>query len=101
MTSSTETHSIARSATIISLGNIASRLLGLVRDSVKSYYFGATGAVSAYELAIIVPVTIYDLLIGGMVSSALVPIFSEYIALNKKEDLWQLAGTLLATFAMV
>ena len=96
-----ETRGLARSASIIALGNIASRVLGLVRDTVKSHYFGATGAVSAYELAVIVPVTVYDLLIGGMVSSALVPVFGEYLAREKREDLWRLAGALLTLITLV
>ena len=86
----------ARSASIIALGNIASRLLGLVRDRVKGHYFGSSGAVSAYESAVIIPVTIYDLLIGGLVSSALVPVFSEYLARGERDELWRLVGTLLA-----
>jgi len=92
---------LARNATIIALGNIASRVLGLVRDRVKSHYFGSTGPVSAYETAVIVPVTIYDLLIGGMVSSALVPVFSEYLALGKKQELGSLVVTLLAFLSVV
>jgi putative peptidoglycan lipid II flippase len=96
-----ENRGLARNASIIALGNIASRLLGLVRDRVKSHYFGSTGAVSAYESAVIIPVTIYDLLIGGLVSSALVPVFSEYLARDRREELWQLVGTLLAVLAVV
>ena len=60
---------IARAATIIAVGNVASRLLGLVRDTTKSYYFGATGLVSAFNIAAKVPMWFYDLLAGGMVSS--------------------------------
>src|SRR5574341_879431 len=96
-----ETRGIARSASIIALGSVASRVLGLVRDTVKSHLFGATGAVSAYELAVIVPVTIYDLLIGGMVSSALVPVFSEYLAREQRADLWRLVGALFALLTLV
>src|SRR5260221_2283598 len=96
-----ETGGLARNASIIALGNIASRLLGLVRDRVKGHYFGSTGAVSAYESAVIIPVTIYDLLIGGLVSSALVPVFSEYLARERREELWRLVGTLLAVLAVL
>jgi putative peptidoglycan lipid II flippase len=95
------TRGIARSASIIALGNIASRVLGLVRDRVKSHYFGATGAVSIYEMAVIVPVTVYDLLIGGMVSSALVPVFGEYLAREKRDDLWRLVGALFALLTLI
>ncbi len=96
-----ETQGLARNASIIALGNIASRLLGLVRDRVKSHYFGSTGAVSAYETAVIIPVTLYDLLAQGLVSSALVPVFSDYLARDKRPELWRLVGTLLALLAAV
>ena len=96
-----QTGGLARNASIIALGNIASRLLGLVRDRVKGHYFGSTGAVSAYESAVIIPVTIYDLLIGGLVSSALVPVFSDYLARGRRDELWRLVGTLLAVLTVL
>ncbi len=86
---------IARAATIIAVGNVASRLLGLVRDTTKSYYFGATGLVSAFNIAAKVPMWFYDLLAGGMVSSALVPVFSEYARPEKRAELWQIVSFLL------
>lgn len=94
-----ETVHIARAASIIALGNVASRILGLARDTVKANLFGATGLVSAYEAAAIVPTLLYDLLIGGMVSSALVPVFSEYAHKDRRE-LWRLAS-LVFTLAVV
>ena len=71
---------IAGAAGIIALGNVVSRVLGLVRVTVIADLFGATGLVSAYQIAATVPTMIYDLLIGGMLCSALVPVFSEYAA---------------------
>ena len=94
-----ETIGIARAASIIALGNVASRVLGLARDTVKANLFGATGLVSAYEAAAVVPTLLYDLLIGGMVSSALVPVFSEYAHKDTRE-LWRLAS-LVITLAVV
>ncbi|MGH2593569.1 MAG: murein biosynthesis integral membrane protein MurJ [Anaerolineae bacterium] len=94
-----ETLHIARAASIIALGNVASRVLGLARDTVKANLFGATGLVSAYEAAAVVPTLLYDLLIGGMVSSALVPVFSEYAHKDTRE-LWRLAS-LVITLAVV
>lgn len=46
---------MARAASIVSLGNVASSLLGLGREMVKSNLFGASGAVSAYNVAAILP----------------------------------------------
>jgi putative peptidoglycan lipid II flippase len=92
---------IARAALIVSLGNIASRIFGLVRDNRNAYFFGATGSMSAFEAASLVPKNIYELLVGGMVSAALVPVFSEYASQNKQDELWHLASILLSLVTVV
>ncbi len=89
-----ETSRIAQAAGILALGNIVSRVLGLIRETVKSHFFGAGGAVDAFGVATIVPTMLYDLLIGGMVNGALVPVFSEYAERDRK-GLWELVSVLL------
>ncbi|WP_376789679.1 murein biosynthesis integral membrane protein MurJ [Thermoflexus sp.] len=88
-----ETFHLARDAMIIAAGNIASRLIGLLRETVKSELFGSTGPLSAFEAAAVVPIQLYDLLVGGMVSSALVPVFREYA--DRLPELRRLAGAVL------
>lgn len=88
--------SIARAASIVSLGNVASSLLGLGREMVKSSLFGASGAVSAYNVAAILPSQLYDLLVGGLVNSALVPLFSEIAAHKDHTELWRVLSLLLS-----
>ncbi|MFN8597156.1 MAG: murein biosynthesis integral membrane protein MurJ [Anaerolineae bacterium] len=88
--------SITRAAGIVSLGNILSSALGLIRETVKSHLFGASGFVSAYNVAAIVPSMLYDLLVGGLVSSALVPMFSELAAKKDRGELWRLLSLLLS-----
>jgi putative peptidoglycan lipid II flippase len=86
---------MARAASLIALGNILSRLLGLGRETVIAGLFGATGLVSAFRVAQIIPVMLYDLLVGGMVSSALVPVFSEQ-AEKDRAELWRIASLILS-----
>lgn len=86
---------VARAASIIAAGNIVSRVLGLTRDIAKSYFFGATGLVSAFNIAAKIPMWFYDLLAGGMVSAALVPVFSTYARREKRAELWLIASFLL------
>lgn len=95
-----EAAGMARAASLIALGNISSRLLGLVRETVIASLFGATGLVSAFRVAQIIPTMLYDLLVGGMVSSALVPVFSEQAEADK-QALWRLASLLLSLAALV
>ncbi|MBC7260389.1 MAG: murein biosynthesis integral membrane protein MurJ, partial [Chloroflexi bacterium] len=93
--------SIAGAALIVSLGNIASRIFGLIRDNRNAYFFGATGEMSAFEAASLVPKNIYELLVGGMVSAALVPVFSEYAAKEEEEELWHLVSIVLSLVVVV
>jgi putative peptidoglycan lipid II flippase len=98
--SESSTKGIARAASVIAVGNITSRVLGLARETVKSHLFGATWHVDAFQVSSIVPLQLYDLLIGGMISSALVPVFSEYAAPERREELERLAGTLFTLAAI-
>lgn len=87
---------MARAASIVSLGNVASSILGLGREMAKSSLFGASGAVSAYNVAAILPSQLYDLLVGGLVNSALVPLFSEIAAHKDRAELWRVLSLLLS-----
>lgn len=86
---------MVRATGVIALGNVASRVLGLVREMMLSTLFGAGVAVDAFNLAIVVPRSLYDLLIGGHVNSALVPVLSEYAAREDRRELWDLVNALL------
>ncbi len=92
---------VAQAAGLIALGNVASRVLGLVRETVKADLFGAGGSVSALEVAIRVPTIVYDLLVGGMINAALVPVLSDYTAPERRAELWRLVSILLSLAVVV
>jgi len=91
--------SIAIAAGVIALGNIVSRLLGLVREQVMAALFGATAATDAFVAASAVPMIVYDLLIGSAITAALVPILVD--AVEDQERLWRLLSTLLTLVALM
>ncbi|MDF1515617.1 MAG: murein biosynthesis integral membrane protein MurJ [Anaerolineae bacterium] len=95
-----EKQQVTRAAVLISVGNITSRALGLLREMATSYYFGASGAVSAFDVASYVPTMLHDQLIGGMLSSALVPIFSDYANAEDATEFWRLLNNLLSVAAI-
>jgi putative peptidoglycan lipid II flippase len=96
-----ETRGIARSASIIALGNVTSRALGFVRDGIMAPLFGTGPHVDALILALTIPNQLNDLLTGGLVNSALVPVFSEYATEEHRRGLWRLASSLLTLVAAV
>ncbi len=93
--------SIGRATGIVALGNITSRVLGLGREMLLSDLFGAGIAVDAFNVAVIVPKTLYDLLIGGHVNSALVPVLSEYAMQEGRAALWRLVSLLLGVVVAI
>ncbi len=92
---------LVRSAGILGIGNIASRLIGLAREAVISGFFGASGQLDAFRLASRVPTMIYDLLVGGMLSAALVPVFSEYAKPDRRDELARVASAVLSLIALM
>ncbi len=71
---------IARAATILLGGFLASRLAGLVRDVVVLPQFGTSGELDLYYAAFRIPDLIFNLVAGGALGSAIVPVFAEYRA---------------------
>ncbi|MEJ5309459.1 MAG: murein biosynthesis integral membrane protein MurJ [Anaerolineae bacterium] len=96
-----ESRKVTRAAVVIFIGNIISRALGLVRDMAKSYFFGAGGAVSAFDVAAQVPTMFYDQFVGGLLNSALVPVFSDYARDEDRAELWRVLSFVFSFITLV
>jgi putative peptidoglycan lipid II flippase len=94
--------SVARSAGIVSLAVMTSRVLGLVREMVFAYFFGASKSFAndAYVIAFRIPNLLRDLFAEGALSSAFVPVFSDYL-INKDEEQAFRLSNLVATGLIV
>lgn len=62
--------------------------------------FSASAAVDAFTAASALPTILYDLLISGAISAALVPVFSEY-AEQDAATLWEIASTIITLALLV
>ncbi len=88
--------SVVGASSILALGNIGSRVLGLAREMVLTFLFGASAVVDAFQVATVVIRAIYDLLIGGHVNGALVPVLSDVFTLQGKQELWRVVSILMS-----
>src|SRR3989442_10659580 len=70
---------LARSTAIFSLATGLSRILGLVREVVASYYFGAAGKINAFTVAFQVPNLARALVADAALQSAFVPVFTQLL----------------------
>jgi putative peptidoglycan lipid II flippase len=85
---------LARSTALFSLATGLSRILGLVREMVAAYYFGAGGKVNAFTVAFQVPNLLRSLVADQALSSAFVPVFSELLVKGDRKRAWRVASSI-------
>jgi len=72
----TENRTVARRASLVALGTLGSRVLGMARESVCAAVFDVAST-DAFFIAFTIPNTLRMLLGEGAVSNAFVPVFAE------------------------
>ncbi len=85
---------LAWSTAIFALATGLSRILGLVREIVAAYYFGAAGKINAFTVAFQVPNLFRALVADAALSSAFVPVFSELLEKGDRKRAWRVASSL-------
>jgi len=85
---------LAWSTAIFALATGLSRILGLIREVVAAYYFGAAGKINAFTVAFQVPNLIRALVADAALSSAFVPVFSELLEKGERKRAWRVASSL-------
>jgi putative peptidoglycan lipid II flippase len=101
LAASTSNKISTRSAGLVSLAVMSSRILGLVRDQVFAALFGAGARMDAFVAAFRAPNLLRDLFAEGALSTAFITIFSEKITNEGDGAAWRLASkmaTLTAVF---
>src|SRR5215475_7175853 len=88
----TTPRSVARSAGVVSIAVMGSRILGLVREQVFSSFFGASIANAAFLIAFRIPNLLRDLFAEGALSAAFVATFSQTLAKEGDRQAWRLAN---------
>jgi putative peptidoglycan lipid II flippase len=86
---------LAMSTLIFGLATGLSRILGLVREVVAAYYFGAAGKINAFTVAFQIPNLVRALVADAALSSAFVPVFTELLEKGERKRAWRVASTLL------
>lgn len=85
----------ARAATLIMIVGLLSRVLGFAREQVMAAKFGLTGITDAYFAAFTVPDILYNMLVGGALSAAFIPVFSDYLSKNREDEAWKVASIVI------
>ncbi len=86
---------VAKATGIIMVCMFLSRILGFVRDTAMTTQFGRSNITDAYIAAFSIPDLLYNLLVGGALSSAFIPVFSSYLARDREDEGWEVASTVI------
>lgn len=92
--------SIGASTLFIMGATLASTLLGFMREVVSAKYYGTRWEMDTFLAAATIPTILFGVFNGALVS-ALVPVFSEYLAHHDEDEAWRLASTVLNLLAIV
>ncbi len=66
--------SIAATSGVMAAGTLASRVTGLLRTLAQAYALGAVSLADAYNVANSLPNAVYNLMLGGILTSVIVPL---------------------------
>ncbi len=100
-----ETHAqvnagVAKAGGIMVFSLFMSRVLGIVRDMIITHIFGINAQTDAYRFAFMLPDLLFFLISGGALSSAFIPVFSEYWHTGRKKDAWKVFSGVMCTVSV-
>ena len=78
--------SLLRSNLVVATGTALSRLTGVLRVGVFAAVIGQNALADAYLIGNETPNIIYELLIGGVLSATLVPLFTSFVVREDEES---------------
>lgn len=94
---------IAIAVLILMLGNVLSRVLGLVREQLAAGLFGTGDDIAAFTIADNLQTLLFDLLASGALQAALIPVLAQWAApaFADRNELRRIGGTLLTGVLVV
>ena len=93
--------SVARSAGIVSIAVMFSRVFGLIRETIFARFFGAGFLYDAFIVGFRIPNLLRDLFAEGALSAAFVKVFTDYQLKNSEAEAWRLASLVFNGLAVV
>jgi putative peptidoglycan lipid II flippase len=89
--------SLARASAVMTVGTVLSRATGLLRLTAIAAALGvAEGRLAdSYNLANMVPNLLYNLLLGGVLTSIFVPVFVELLEKEGRDKAWEVASAII------
>ncbi len=92
---------VIKAAGVVGAATLLSRILGFFRDAVIAWYFGAGHYSDAFIAAFRIPNLLRKLLGEGSISNAFVPVLTDYLAIDGREEAFRLARSALWVLSII
>ncbi|HOV80597.1 MAG TPA: murein biosynthesis integral membrane protein MurJ [Bacillota bacterium] len=91
---------IFKATVMIAFFKLMSQALGVVREAVIARQFGTTVSTDAYIVALRMPNIVFYIVSGALVT-AIVPVFTEYVARGRKDEAWKVFNTVVIVITLL
>ena len=88
-------------AAIMVAATLSAKVLGLVRDSLIAAFFATGMQADAFMAASKLPTTLFDMVVGGVISATFIPVFNEIITKENKENAMKFANKFVTMILMI
>ena len=100
-TTSNANKQIARAAGTVMFAYILSNLTGLIRQVMVSNTFGTSQQLDAFYAAVTVPDLLFNLLAGGALASAFIPIFTDLLNQRSSKEAYHLSSSIVSLIVLI
>lgn len=88
-------------AGFMAFATFTAKALGLIRDSLMGAYFGTGIEADAFMAASKLPTTLFDMVVGGVISATFIPIFNEILTKENKREASKFANKFITMIILV
>ncbi|MBN1593253.1 MAG: murein biosynthesis integral membrane protein MurJ [Candidatus Coatesbacteria bacterium] len=92
---------ITRAASVVGIGTLFSRILGLFRDVLITSLFPAGTSLDAFVVAFRIPNLLRRLFGEGALNAAFIPVFSEYLTTKSRREAFDLARIVMTALVLI
>ncbi|MFL5561206.1 MAG: murein biosynthesis integral membrane protein MurJ [Gemmatimonadaceae bacterium] len=90
-----------RHAFLVGAGIFASRMAGLIRQTVFAHYFGLTAAADAFNAAFRIPNFLQNVFGEGVLSASFIPVYARLVGRGDDDEAGRVAGAVAAVLALL
>ena len=95
------TKKMLKTAGFMAAATFLAKVCGLIRDMLIAAFFGTGIEADAYMTATRLPTTLFDIVIGGVISAAFIPVFNSVLEKEKREEALKFANRFIGMVLLI